>query len=69
MADRVVVKDSRNMIIGYVSDMGDRKVATHFKKGYAGFYLKSTDQTFDKNGKIYSYGDSTQCLIRELERK
>jgi len=64
---REEVRDHRNMIIGFISDVGDKKIATHMRKGYAGFYIKSTNMTFDKTGRLFSYGDACQSLIRDME--
>lgn len=65
----IYVKDRNGLTIGYIRDMGSQLVATNYKKGYAGYYYKNTDITFDKNGRIYCHGDGTQCLVRELENK
>jgi len=66
-SQREEVRNHRNMIIGFISDTGDKRVATHMKKGYAGYYHKGSNITFDRGGRIYSYGDATQSLIRDME--
>ena len=65
----IVVRNNINMPIGYVRDYNDRKIATHYRKGYIGSYIKSSDITLDKSGKIYCYGDGTQDLIRQADRE
>ena len=64
---REIVKDKRNLTIGFISDFPDKRIATHFSKGYAGYYNKTNGITFDKSGKVYAYGDATQSLIRDIE--
>jgi hypothetical protein len=56
------------MIIGWVRDIGNRKLATHIRKGYVGAYNKNSDITTDASGKIYCYGDGCQDLVREADR-
>lgn len=62
------IRDKNNMILGWCRDIGDQVQAIHIRYGYQGFYNKSSDITFDRSGKIYSYGDSTQSLVRDAER-
>ena len=70
MANNVVaVRNSRNMTIGWCREFADRIIATHFKKGVVGHYLKGNDTTIDKSGRIYCYGDGTQTLIREADKE
>lgn len=69
MDQRKSIRNAYNMTIGWLSDYPDRIIATHFRKGYAGYYSKGSDTTFDKNGKIYCRGDGTSDLIRLLERE
>lgn len=66
-SQREEVRDHRNMIIGFISDVGDKRVATHMKKGYAGYYNKNSNITLDNRGRIFAYGDATQSLIRNME--
>jgi len=61
------VRDSRNIIIGFIEDDGYIKIATHLKKGYAGRYVSSSNITFDKSGRIFCFGDGTDSLIRNME--
>lgn len=62
------VKDNRNMIIGWCRDTGDTIQATHRTKGFVGRYVKSSNITYDKYGKLFCYGDGTQSLIRDADR-
>lgn len=64
----IAVKDRYNMTIGWVRDYGDRSIAIHIRKGYVGSYVKSSNITTDKDGKIYCYGDGLQDLIRSSDR-
>ena len=64
----IVVKDNRNMTIGWVRDYSDRKVATHMRKGYVGSYIKNTGITVDAKGKIYCYGDGSTDLVRSADK-
>ena len=57
------------MSIGWVKEYNDRKVATHYRRGYVGSYIKNSDLTLDKTGRIYCYGDGTQDLIRQADRE
>ncbi len=68
MNNRQDVKNNKNIIIGWINDFPDSKTAFHLRKGYVGRYNKNTDITFDKNGRIYCYGEDLQSLIREAER-
>ncbi len=65
----VIVRDKNNMAIGVVRDDGSQLTATNYKRGYAGYYSKNIDQTFDKNGRPYCFGDGTQSLVRDLENE
>ena len=56
------------MIIGWCTDYPDVIQAIHIKKGYVGRYVKSSNITFDKQGKIYCFGDGTQSLIRDQNK-
>ena len=69
MDDTIYVRDNSRFIIGWCKKVGDRVVATHYSTGYAGYYSKASDITFDKNGSLYCYGDGTQSLIRDIGRK
>lgn len=62
------VRNAYNMIIGTLSEYPDRIIATHYRKGYAGYYNKGSDTTFDRDGRIYCRGDGTSDLIRQIER-
>lgn len=68
MNNEVEVRNQYNMIIGWVRDYGDRKVATHIRKGYMGSYTKASNITMDKDGRIYCYGDGLQDIIRSADR-
>ena len=69
MAKDLVVRNNVNMPIGWVRDFKDRKIATHYRKGYVGTYIFSSNLTLDKKGKIYCYGDGTQDLVRQADRE
>ena len=43
MNNEVTVRNNFNMIIGWVRDIGNRKLATHIRKGYVGAYNKNSD--------------------------
>lgn len=68
MNNEITVRNNVNMIIGWVRDYGDRKVATHYKKGFVGSYTVGSDITLDSKGRIYCYGDGLQDLIRQADR-
>lgn len=69
MQNLKTVRNAFNMTIGTLQEYSDRIVATHYRKGYAGYYSKGSDTTFDRSGRIYCRGDGTSDLIRELERE
>jgi hypothetical protein len=63
------VTDSKSARIGYVKDSGS-VIYAHGPNGEnVGFYQKSTDTTFDRNGKRYGFGDLTNALVFEAARK
>ncbi len=62
------VRDKYNMIIGYIRGDDNRQTGIHVRKGYCGYYLKSADLTFDKNGQVYCYGNGLDSLIREANK-
>lgn len=61
------VRNKNNLIIGWCEDYTDIIQAIHIRKGFVGRYVKPSNITFDKRGKIYCYGDGTASLIREEE--
>ena len=63
------VRDKNNMIIGWCRDMGSIIQAIGIRKGYCGYYNKSSNITFDKEGRVYCYGNATDCLVRIYEGK
>jgi len=67
MPNNTIIKNRNNSPIGEIQDNGSQKTAIHFKKGYVGYYSEFSDITFDKNGKIYCYGDGCSSLIREAD--
>jgi len=67
MAD-LIVKDKNNVPIGYVRTSDTEKQAINYNKGYVGYYSIFSDITFDKNGKIYCYGDGTTSLVRDASK-
>jgi len=63
------VTDSKSARIGYVKDSGS-VIYAHGPNGEnVGYYQKSTDTTFDRNGKRYGFGDLTNALVFEDARK
>lgn len=64
-----LIRNNHNMIIGVCKEFADRIVATHYRKGFVGTYVKGTDVTVDKDGKIYCYGDGSADLIRKAEQE
>lgn len=68
MINRKEVRDNRNIIIGYCEEYSDRINAQSFKAGLVGFYIKSSNITFDRFGKIYCYGDATSELVRAASK-
>ena len=66
---RKEIRDDKNLIIGWVNDIGNQIQAQHRLKGIVGFYNKSSGITFQQNGKIFCYGDGTDCLVRLAEMK
>lgn len=67
-SDEKQIRNEKNMIIGWCKEYPDRIIATHYRKGYVGSYNKGTDTTFDKNGRIYCYGDGSSDLVRQADR-
>ena len=63
------VTDSKSTRIGYVKGSGS-VIYAHGPNGEnVGYYQKSTDTTFDRNGKRYGFGDLTNALVFEAARK
>ena len=63
------VTDSKSARIGYVKDSCS-VIYAHGPNGEnVGYYQKSTDTTFDRNGKRYGFGDLTNALVFEAARK
>ena len=62
------VRNNKNIIIGWCIDYPDIVQAMHIRKGYVGRYVKNSNITFDKQGKIYCFGDGTQSLIRDADK-
>ena len=50
---RTDIRDNLNFIIGWLNDNGSQIQAFHRTRGYVGYYNKSTNLTFTKEGKIY----------------
>lgn len=62
------IRNDRNIIIGWVNDLGNQIQAQHRIKGIVGFYNKSTNITFYLDGRIFCYGDGAACLVRFADR-
>jgi hypothetical protein len=61
--------DGTNRKVGYVKDSGS-VIYAHGPNGEnVGYYQKSTDTTFDRNGKRYGFGNLTNALVFEAARK
>ena len=63
------VRNAKNMIIGWCKEYPDRTIATHYRKGYIGCYIKGTDTTINSKGRIYCYGDGTMSLVLEADKE
>lgn len=61
------VRNKSGIIIGWVKDYGDQIQAISLKRGFVGHYNKAADLTFDRSGKLFSYGDATDTLVRNSE--
>ncbi len=64
----VKIRNKYNIVIGWVRTYGKTRQAISLKKGYVGRYDEAMDITFDKDGKIYAYGDATDTLVRLSEQ-
>lgn len=65
----ITVYDQNHMPIGWCRGYGSGRVAAyHIRKGYCGFYSESSKITFDKDSRIYCYGDGSQCLVRDANK-
>ncbi len=62
------VRNKYNFPIGYIKDQGDRISGYLYTRGYCGFYSKSSDITFDKNGQVFCYGNGIDALVREMSK-
>jgi hypothetical protein len=63
------IMDGTNRKVGYVKDSGS-VIYAHGPNGEnVGYYQKSTDTTFDRNGKRYGFGNLTNALVFEAARK
>lgn len=61
------ILDKNRMIIGFLDITEGFVTAYHIRKGYCGRYVVSSDITFDRDGKMYTFGDATETLIRNAE--
>lgn len=68
MSNRKDIKNKNNMLIGWTNELSDIIQAYHLRKGYVGRYVKSSDITYDRNGRIYCFGDGSSDLVREADR-
>ena len=63
------IMDGTNRKVVYVKDSGS-VIYAHGPNGEnVGYYQKSTDTTFDRNGKRYGFGNLTNALVFEAARK
>lgn len=69
MSNRTEIRDRLNRYIGWLDDDGDMIRAYHVRLGYLGYFNRSANKTFEKNGRIYCYGNGASDLVREAERK
>ena len=65
---RQEVRDDKNIIIGWINDLGSQIQALHRMKGVVGFYNKGSNITFQQNGKIFCYGNGVDALVRFADR-
>jgi hypothetical protein len=64
--NKVEIRGSKGMNIGYIRDCGAYIEAVSYSKGYVGRYHKGNDNTIDCNGKVISRGsDMTAYLVME----
>lgn len=57
------IKDGVGRNIGYTKDMGS-VIYAHDKNGAnAGYYQRSSDTTFDRDGRRYGKGNLTEALV------
>ena len=68
MSNEIDVRNNVNMIIGWIRDYGDRKIATHYRKGFVGSYTVGSNITTDAKGHIYCFGDGLSDLVRQADR-
>lgn len=57
------IRDGRNNVVGYIKEMGSVTYAHGSKGENVGYFSKSANATFDKNGKRYGTGDLTSALV------
>lgn len=69
MSNRTDVFNDKNMPIGFMLEYNECINGMHLKKGYVGRYQKSSNITFDKNGKIFCFGNGLDALIRKIDGK
>jgi len=65
---RVNVRNDKNQLIGFCDEHDGITNAIHLRKGYSGRYVKASDITYDKNGKVFCHGDGSSCLIRFADK-
>ena len=70
MSKTIVLKNEKNYPIGEVRyiDNGNATGICYRSPTFAGSYIKSSDLTFDSDGRIYCHGDGLASLIREMMR-
>ncbi len=64
---RIEIRDRNSRYIGWLEDNGSRISGYHVQKGYLGWYDRSHDCTYTKDGRIYCRGDGVASLVREAE--
>lgn len=67
MSTKYVMK--KNNKIGYTKDMGSTAYAHDFDGRPCGYYMRSSNTTFDKNGRVYGSGNLTEALVYEEAAK
>ena len=60
------MRDRTGTVIGYVSESGNRREIRDRSAGLLGWYDKSQDKTFKRDGNLAGYGDQTARFLPPL---